>query len=172
MTARRHDPVMAAILAEIATVNRTLERLRAPVRVRDDLRQEALFTTWREALRGRVAWRDPPSLRGFLRVVTARAVFEWWDANPIHGELRLHEATVPSVEGLVIARRMLRFLRQNTTSERWRAVMAHAKGISVRDIARRERCPLMTIYNRLRLAREDFQRALRREDAAIFVRRK
>jgi hypothetical protein len=29
-----------------------------------------------------------------------------------------------------------------------------------------------TIYNRLRLAREDFARALRREDAAIYVRRK
>ena len=70
------------------------------------------------------------------------------------------------------AKGMLRFLRKNTTPERWRAVMARAKGISAADIARREHCPPATIYNRLRLAREDFDRALRREDAAIYVRRK
>lgn len=172
MKPRRHDPVMAAILAEIDAVNRTLGRLRVPASARDDLRQMVLLWTWREAWRGRVAWWHPPSLRGFLRVVTARAVFEWWEANPIHGELRLHEPAVPSAEGLVIARSVLRLLRTSTTPERWRAIRAYAKGITVREIAQRERVPQATIYDRMRRARLDFAAALRREDASIYVRRK
>jgi DNA-directed RNA polymerase specialized sigma24 family protein len=38
------------------------------------------------------------------------------------------------------------------------------------EIARRERLPVPTVYNWIRLARRDLRAALRREDAAIYVR--
>lgn len=58
------------------------------------------------------------------------------------------------------------------TPERWCAIMAYAKGISVSDIAARERAPLATIYGCIRLARLYFATALAHDDASIYVRRR
>ena len=78
---------------------------------------------------------------------------------------------MPGAEPLFLARELLRFLRGSTTPERFRAVMAYAKGIPASDIARREGVLVATIYDRIRRAREDFRAALARE-AAAYVRRR
>lgn len=49
---------------------------------------------------------------------------------------------------------------------------AVAKGITPGEVAARERIPVATVYDRLRRARLDFAAALRREDAAIYIRRR
>lgn len=75
-------------------------------------------------------------------------------------------------ERLVIARNMLRFLRQATTPERSRAVRARAQGIPAHAIAARERVPNATIDTRIGLARRDLGAALVRDVVAIYIRRK
>jgi DNA-directed RNA polymerase specialized sigma24 family protein len=172
MSVGRHDEIVAAILAQIGTVDLALMRHRAPASAHEDIRQDVTFRTWSAARHGRVLWRDPRMLRAFLRVVTARAVYAWREQNPQCAELRPHEAAVPSAEGLVMARRTLRFLRTSTTPERWRAVRAYACGVPASAIADREHVPTATVYDRMRRARLDFDAALRREDASIYVRRK
>lgn len=80
----------------------------------------------------------------------------------------------PSDEGPAAARLTLRSLQGETTPERWRAWVArYVDERPVIEIARSEGVPAATIYNRLRLAREDFAAALRREEArtAMPVRR-
>jgi DNA-directed RNA polymerase specialized sigma24 family protein len=173
MKPRRHDPIMAAILAQLDAVDAVLGQLRVPAHARDDVRQEVLIQTHYAAWRGRVAWRYPPALGAFLRVVAARAVADWWKAHPPTVELTdEHEAVVPSAEGAVIARSMLRFMRRSTTPERWRALRAFAKGIPGFVIAQREGVSTASIFTRIRLAREDIAAALARDDAAIFIRRR
>jgi DNA-directed RNA polymerase specialized sigma24 family protein len=128
---------------------------------------------YHKVFRHRVPWHHPPSLRGFLRIVTTRMVYEWWAANPIASELRDEDAVLElNAERLTIARDMLRFLREATTPERWRAVRARAQGIPAHAIAQREGIPTATIYTRLRDAAEDFRAALARDDAAIWIRRR
>jgi DNA-directed RNA polymerase specialized sigma24 family protein len=169
----RHDEIVTAILAEIDTVDRTLARLRVPASAVPDIRQETVIATWNAARWGRILWRDPGMLRAYLRAVATWQAFRWFRDNPLHGEL--HEslvATTIDAEGMVIARGVLRFLRENTEPERWRAVRAYAKGIPVHAIAAREHVPVATIYDRIRRARFDFTAALRRDDAAIFIRRR
>ncbi len=76
------------------------------------------------------------------------------------------ESSTASAEGAASARSMLRALEQETTPERWRAWVAwHVDGKRVGEIAAGEGVSAATIYNRLRLAREDFAAALRREQA-------
>jgi hypothetical protein len=75
-------------------------------------------------------------------------------------------------ESLVIAKGLIRLLRASTTPDRWRAIRAYANGVPVHAIAAREHVPTTTVYDRMRRARLDFDAALRREDARIYVRRK
>ena len=173
MTPGRHDPIVAAILAQLDIVNRTLGRMCVPASAHDDLRQVVTLDTWRAARKGRVAWQDALTLRAFLRVVAVRCARRWRRNNPPPVELREdHEAPVPSAEQVLVAQDMLRFLRESTTPERWRALVAQAKGIPAGDVARREHVPVGTIANRIRLARADLAAALAREDAAIYMRRR
>ena len=75
-------------------------------------------------------------------------------------------SSTESAEGAAAARSMLRALERETTPERWRACVAwYVDGRRVSDIAAEEGVRAATIYNRLRLAREDFAAALRREQA-------
>ena len=75
--------------------------------------------------------------------------------------------TAESHEGAVSAREVLRTLEQTTSPERWRAWIAHeVDGVPIGEIARQEGRTRATIYNLLRLAREDFAAALDRRAAA------
>lgn len=172
MTARRLDPVVAAILAQMNVVHRRLTRMRVPASARPDIAQEVVIAALDAVRRGTLDWLHPPAVRGFLRIVARRATSAWKRANPLRQELRGDEGALPSPEAWLVAKSMLRFLRASTTPERWRAVMAYAKGITVAEIAARERVPVATIYTRIRLARLDFAAALARDDAAIYVRRR
>lgn len=174
MKPRRHDDeVMAAILSQRGTIERALWRLRVPPSAHPDLVQETVIRAWDAARRGRLDWQSPPALRVFLRLAAARVTYVWWLDNPQHVELHERdEPTMPSAESLVIARGLLRYLRESTTPERWRAIMANAKGISAPDIAKRERVPLDTVYTRIRLGREDIRAALARDTASVYVRRR
>jgi DNA-directed RNA polymerase specialized sigma24 family protein len=140
------DPVIAAILAQKGFIERALVRLRVPAFAHDDL--------------------------AFLFVVATRLVCRWFRDNPPASELREHAADTIDAETRVIAKTTLRYLRRSTIPERWRAIRSYANGVPVHAIAAREHVPTATIYNRLRLAREDFAAALAREDAAIFIRRR
>ena len=83
------------------------------------------------------------------------------------GELA-EEPAVESAESVTSARQILAQLQQCTTRERWRAWLMHeVDEVPVPEIARQERRPQATIYNRLRLAREDFAAAFAREAAAL-----
>jgi RNA polymerase sigma-70 factor (ECF subfamily) len=78
------------------------------------------------------------------------------------------EPAVESAESATSARQLFAQLQQCTTPERWRAWLMHeVDEVPVPEIARQERQPLRTIYNRLRLAREDFAAAFAREAAAL-----
>ncbi len=75
-----------------------------------------------------------------------------------------HASVATSPEARVSARETLRSLQRTTSPDRWRAWMAHeVDGVSVAEIARQEGRPRATIYNLLRLAREDFAAALARD---------
>ncbi len=88
------------------------------------------------------------------------------------GELGLEGAsTVESHEAKVQARELFARLQQSTTPERWRAWMLHeVDGVSIEEIARQEGRPFGTVYNRIRLARLDFDAALARDAASERVR--
>lgn len=76
---------------------------------------------------------------------------------------------------LVEARADLRYLLQRfpgaTLPERWRAWLAfEIDGVDAAEIARQEGTPIGTVYNRVRLAREDLAAMLTREEAAAQFR--
>ena len=72
-----------------------------------------------------------------------------------------------SPEARVSARETLRSLQRTTSPDRWRAWIAHeVDGVSVAEIARQEGRPRATIYNLLRLARQDFTAAMARDAVA------
>ncbi len=72
-----------------------------------------------------------------------------------------------SPEAHVSARETLRRLQRSTSPDRWRAWIAHeVDGVPVAEIARQEGRPRATIYNLLRLARQDFAAAMAREAVA------
>ena len=98
---------------------------------------------------------------GRLRQARARAL-------DLPGELGLEgPSTVESHEAKVQARELFGQLQQSTTPERWRAWMLHeVDGVAIEEIARQEGRPFATIYNRLRLARIDFDAALARHAAS------
>ena len=55
-------------------------------------------------------------------------------------------------------------IQRTTSADRWRAWIAHeVDGVSVAEIARQEGRPRATIYNLLRLARQDFAAAMARD---------
>lgn len=173
MTARRDDPFVAAVLAQIDVVDRTLLSLRAPLSSHDDVRQVVTIAAWDAARHGLLEWRARGAVRAFLRVATTRALYNWYARNPRHDELREeHEPATMNAEQRYLGKEALAFLRQATTPERWKAIAAYAKGIPVAEIARREDVPAATVYNWIRLAREDMRAALAREDAAVYVRRR
>ena len=173
MRRRREHPALAAILAEREHVMRVLRGCGVPAKDAPDLCQLVTILAWRAVQRGRLQWRSPPSLHAWLRVVARRTARRWHLDNPRPEVLREDdEPLVPGAEARFLARELLRVLRMSTTPERFRAVMAYAKGIAASDVARREGVPVATIYDRIRRARADFAAALAREDVAIFVRRK
>ncbi len=72
-----------------------------------------------------------------------------------------------SPEVRVSARETLRSLQRSTSPDRWRAWIAHeVDGVPVAEIARQEGRPRATIYNLLRLARQDFAAAMARDAVA------
>ncbi len=78
-----------------------------------------------------------------------------------------HGSAVTSPEARVSARETLRSLQRTTSPDRWRAWIAHeVDGVSVAEIARQEGRPRATIYNLLRLARQDFVAAMARDAVA------
>ena len=172
MTARR-DEVAAAILAQAETVDRVLYTLRIPYGASQDLKQEVLIAAWKAGRCGMVEWGTPAVLRAFLRVVAARAAYQWRAAQQRDCELHERAAvTAIDAERRYLGREMLAFLRGSTTPERWRVLRSYAVGVPVIEIARRERLPVPTVYNWIRLARRDLRAAIAREDAAIYIRRK
>jgi len=173
MKRRREHPGLAAILAEREHVMRVLRGCGVPAKDAPDLCQLVTILAWRAAQRGRLRWRTTRSLRSWLRVVARRMARDWHERNPRPEELRDEEhpeALAP--EALYIARETLALLRRSTTPERFRAIMAYAKGIAASDVARREGVPVATVYDRIRRARADLMAALAREDAAIYIRRR
>lgn len=167
------DAIMAAILAQRATIVHAITRSGAPASAFDDIMQDVLIKALLAARRGGLRWWLPADLRGFLRVLVARVIVRKYQDAQLVAEPSLNEPDErPSVERLMIGKETLATLRAATTPERWRAILARAKGISVAEIAAREGVPAGTIYTRLRLARQDFAAALAREDAAIYIRRR
>ena len=72
-----------------------------------------------------------------------------------------------SPEVRVSARETRSSLQRTTSPDRWRAWIAHeVDGVSVAEIARQEGRPRATIYNLLRLARQDFAAAMARDAVA------
>ena len=108
-------------------------------------------------------WLSVVLLRTAGRLQEARA-----RALDLPGELGLEApSTVESHEAKVQARELFGQLQQSTTPERWRAWMLHeVDGVSIEEIARQEGRPFASIYNRLRLARLDFDAALARHAAS------
>ena len=77
-----------------------------------------------------------------------------------------HGFLATSPEARVSAREVLRSLQCTTSPDRWRAWIAHeVDGVPVAEIARQEGRPRATIYNLLRLARQDFAAAIARDAA-------
>lgn len=71
-----------------------------------------------------------------------------------------------AVEARADLRRILQAFPAETSPERWRAWLAsEVDGVPVAEIARQEGSPESTIYNRLRLAREDLAAMLSRHEA-------
>lgn len=70
--------------------------------------------------------------------------------------------TVPSAEELYINRETLRIAARSTTPERWRTLRSWASGVDVVALGRRENLASASVYNWIRLAREDIRKALRR----------
>lgn len=173
MKRRGKGGALACILAGAHTITSTLRSYGVSEGDVPDLRQNVILLALRAAQRGILRWNEPRALAAWLGVVSRRAARAWHKTNPRTSELRDEEhpeALAP--EALYIARETLALLRRSTTPERFRAVMAYAKGIAASDIARRERVPVATIYDRIRRAREDFAAALAREDAAVYIRRR
>ncbi len=78
-----------------------------------------------------------------------------------------HTSGAASPEVRVSARETLRSLQRTTSPDRWRAWIAHeVDGVPVAEIARQEGRPRATIYNLLRLARQDFAAAMARDAVA------
>jgi len=152
---------------------RVLRGCGVPAKDAPDLCQMVAILAWRAAQRGCLQWRSPHSLHAWLRVVARRMARRWHLDNPRPEAMREDdEPLVPGAEPRFLARELLRTLRASTTAERFRAIMAYAKGIAASDVARREGVPVATIYDRIRRARADMKAALAREDAAIYIRRK
>ena len=173
MKRRREHPALAAILAERDHVMRVLRGCGVPAKDAPDLCQQVTILAWRAAQRGRLQWRSAHSLHAWLRVVARRTARRWHLDHPRPEVMREdEEPMVPGAEPRYLARELLRVLRASTTPERFRAVMAYAKGIAASDVARREGVPVATIYDRIRRARADFAAALAREDAAVYIRRR
>lgn len=173
MSARPDAPIVAAVLAEVRTIDQTLVMMHAPAASHDDLRQTATIAAWKAACRGGLEWWAPRAVRRFLHVTTARAVYDWFDRNPHRDELlEEHEPAVPSAEQRYLGKEALAFLRRATTPQRWKTIAAYAKGIPASAIAQREGIPVPTVYDRIRRARLDMRAALAREDAAVYLRRK
>lgn len=162
----RPDPILRAILAQLGSARRALARLGIEGTDADELTQNALLVTYRAARSDRMRWQEPRAVRGYLRTVARRL---GWRYQRKRGRFTAfeehHEPEIQSSEEALLARGLLRTLRESTTPERWRAVRSFALGTSVKEIAARERVPMGTIYTRLRLARLDFEAALSREEA-------
>ena len=140
----------------------------------EDAVQEA-FTVAAEQWHSFGAVPDLPertARRRWLSVVLFRTAGRLQQARAraldLPGELGLEgPSTVESHEAKVQARELFGQLQQSTTPERWRAWMLHeVDGVSIEEIARQEGRPFGTIYNRLRLARADFDAALARHAAS------
>lgn len=160
------DLISRAVLAQVATVRRSLARSGIQGDDASEIEQTVVWSTYKAARFGRVQWHDAGALRGFLRTLTRRAAWQWWKAHRALVEFQEHhEPSIASSEEAVLASSVIRILRESTTPERWRAVRSFALGTKVKDIAARERVPASTIYNRLRLARLDFEAAIAREEA-------
>jgi RNA polymerase sigma-70 factor (ECF subfamily) len=110
--------------------------------------------------------------RRWLQVVLFRTAELVRDARARDLESPLGAAVEPapveSQESAASTRQLLARLQASTTPERWRAWLLHeVDEVPIAEIARQEGRPAATIYNRLRLAREDFKSAFARDAAAV-----
>ena len=127
-----------------------------------DVVSEVVWRAYVAARRDRPA--TPRALRSLTSVIAQRAAAEWLEKRA-RFQRGARDLVVPSGEGEIEARDMLAKLREATTPERWRIVLAVASGEEMAEIAKREGIGLNTASNRLRLARRDFARMLARERA-------
>ncbi len=151
--------------------------LRASSRIGDDA-EDAVQEAFTVAAQQWQTFGSVPDLpertarRRWLSVVLFRTAERLHQARAraldLPGELGLEgPSTAESHEAKVQARELFGLLQQSTTPERWRAWMLHeVDGVSIEEIARQEGRPFGTVYNRIRLARLDFDAALARHAAS------
>jgi RNA polymerase sigma-70 factor (ECF subfamily) len=166
---------LAWLLGQYRWIVAVLWKLHVPDADAEDVAQETLTSamkSWRtfrgNELPQRVAW---------LNTIARRHAWDYHKAvahNPARpgaaGEG--NDASVPSSEDAIDARRTLGILQRATTPERWRAFVAHdAEGETAAEIATREGVPVQTVYNRLRAARLDIAAALARNTRVRRTRR-
>ena len=162
--------IAAAIMRERGTITRTLKAAGIPEADAEDVCQDVILVALAAAQEGRLSWERRPTLQRWLYVVACRHALAYQQRAARRELLYAHvedARTVPSVEELYINRETLRIAARSTTPERWRALRLWANGGDVADIARREGIAVPTVYNRIRLAREDFKAAARRDARCV-----
>ena len=174
MTPALADVIARTIMRERDTITRALQSAGVAPGDVDDVCQDVVLVALAAAQDGRLAWQHRASLVRWLHVVASRHALDYQgraarrelpEADPV--DVRL----VPSAEDLYLSRETLRIAATSTTPERWRVLRAWANGVDVATIARRERIAVPTVYNRIRLAREEIRAALAREHTPPLWRR-
>lgn len=158
------DAVALAAYSERDVIEKELARGGVAEHDIEDAVQDVLMTALHAAERGTLAFSPRWAFRSWLRTVARRQANVYRQRAALAALLpkeEPHEA--PSPEDRYLAREMLRVLAASTTPERWKTMRSYAAGISVHEIAKRDGIRAASVYNRLRLAREDFAAALARE---------
>jgi DNA-directed RNA polymerase specialized sigma24 family protein len=159
------DMVAFAAMSERRATDNGLRAAGVAVDDRDDLVQDVLLLAVRAAEEKRLAWEQRSALQRWLFVVAYRCGLEHVQRAEVRARCEgthENEPVAPSAEDRYLVRETLTLAARATSSERWRCLRAWANGVDVTTIARRERIAVPTVYNRIRLAREDIRAALRR----------
>lgn len=163
MKSRRPSPDVAAIIAETPTIKRALRAAGVPAADLPDLVQVALVGLWQAFERS----SKVGALQGLAWIIAQRTARDWFDVQRFRERGRVERAEWADVEGPDPHDRLnaafeLAALREATTAERWRVLLAFAEGVDVADIAVEEGVPVGTVYNWIRLARIDLVRSRKR----------
>lgn len=159
----------AIVQREWAFVRNVARRCGVPERHRDDIAIEVFLRFQKHA----AAITVPSVVRAWLRTTTFHVAHELFDAPASRHEtltaterIKLEGHASGAEEGFLKKETFLSLLEHVEALEprRREVFMAYAvQGLSVAEIARSMGIPEPTAYNRLRLARDDLQMALRRE---------